>query len=192
MSTKSTATSVEKSLSSALIGYKEDATAVKEAHKTARQSIKDDPMASDLAKRERLADLDRQTRSDLDGIRGQQEVYIKGLRDKVERELRGNQPADAASVVSRRDASDRARRIQDQREAMDVLNDAIANGDTDLAHAIGNRARNTAMLDVAEAYTAAFPTPADSAAALTYIEEVASGPAYNMSNSITYAAPLTD
>ena len=192
MSTKSTATSVEKSLSSALIGYKEDATAVKEAHKTARQSIKDDPMTSDLAKRERLADLDRQTRSALDGIKGQQEVYIKGLRDKVERELRGNQPTDANSVLLRRDAADRVRKVTDQREAMDVLTDAMQTGDDSLAHSIGQRARNSAWLDVAESYQAKYPETADSAAALTYIEEVASGPAFNMSNGITYAAPLTD
>jgi hypothetical protein len=186
---KTTAAAVERDLNSALFGFKDSAAALKAAHTSARQAIKDDPMISDLAKREKLADLGTQTRTKLDGIKAEQQSYITGLRDKIEREFRGNQPTDAASVVSRRDAADRARKLTDRQEAMEVLNDAIANGDADLAHAIGNRARNTAMSDVAEAYQAAFPTTAESAEALASIEANTSGAAFNVSNSITFSAP---
>lgn len=72
---------------------------------------------------------------------------------------------------------------------MEVLQDAIASNDADFAHAIGTRARNLAWEDVAEAYTAAHPAAADSAAALSWVEANTSGGAYNLSNGITYAAP---
>ena len=186
---KSTAASVEKSLPSALNSYKESAAAVKDAHRTARQAIKGDDMISEKARKEKLDALDNMTRTKLDELKGQQESYVKNLRDKVEREFRGTQPTDANSVLLRRDAADRARKITDKREAMDVLNDAISNGDAEMAHAIGNRARNFAWLNVAEAYQAAHPDTADSAAALAYVEATTSGGAYNLSNQMTYAAP---
>lgn len=186
---KTTTLSVERDLPSALSSFKARANEVRDAHKVARQAIKDDPMKSDLAKREALAALDKQTRASLDGIKGEQGSYVKNLRDKIEREFRGSQASDAASVVSRRDAADRARRITDKREAMAVLTDAIANSDADLAHAIGTRARNSVWLDVAETYQAAHPDTADSASALAYVEATTSGGAFNLSNGITYAAP---
>lgn len=188
---KTTAVSVETSLPKALNGFKESASAVKAAHVSAREAIKDDPMTSDLAKREKLEALDKATRSELDRIKGEQESHVTSLRSKLEKEFRGNQLADASSILLRRDASDRARKL-DRQEAMDVLNDAIANGDAEMAHAVGTKARNLAWLDVAEAYTSAHPDTADTAAALAYVEANTSGAAYNLSNGITYSAPLTD
>jgi len=72
---------------------------------------------------------------------------------------------------------------------MEALQDAIAGNDPDFAHAIGVKARNVAWVDVAEVYQAAHPTTAGSAEALSSIDQLASGPAYNVSNSITYSAP---
>lgn len=186
---KTTAASVESALFPKLEGFKEQAAAVKEAHHAARKAILDDPMTSDLAKRGKLDMLKIDTRSKLDGIKDDQASYVTGLRAQLEKEFRGNQPADANSILLRRDASDRARKVSDKREAMEVLNDAIANGDAEMAHAIGNHARNNVWGDVAEAYAAAHPDTADSAAALAFVEANTSGAAYNMANQMTYAAP---
>jgi len=187
--TKSTEASIERDLRSALNSYKDSATAVKAADRAARQAIKDDPRTSDLAKRELLEALGHETKGKLVALKGEQESYVQGLRQKIEREFRGSQPSDAASVVSRRDAMARARKITDKHEALEVLQDAIATGDADLAHAVGARARNTSMFDVAELYQASYPETADSAAALAYVEANTSGAAYNVSNSITFSAP---
>lgn len=186
---KTTAASVERDLMHSLNSYKESASQVKDAHRTARKAILDDAKTSDLGKKEKLDALDKQTRAKLDELKGQQETYVAGLKSKIERELRGSQLADANSVLLRRDAADRARKIADKQEAMDVLKDALRNGDDAMAHAIGNRARDTGMLDVAEAYQAAHPETADSAAALAYVEANTSGGAYNLSNQMTYSAP---
>ncbi len=186
---KTTTLSAERDLPEALRGFKDRAAAVKDAHKSARQAIKDDPRRSDQAKRDDLAALEKDTRSKLDGVRADQDSYVKNLRDKIEGELRGNQPSDANSVLLRRDASDRARRVQDKDEAMAVLQDAIANGDAEMAHAIGAKARNSVWGDVAEAYSAAHPETAESAQALSYVEANTSGAAYNLSNQISYSDP---
>ncbi len=186
---KTTAASVESALFPKLEGFKEQAAAVKEAHHAARKAILDDPMTSDLAKRGKLDMLKIDTRSKLDGIKADQASYVTGLRTQLEKEFRGNQPADADSVLLRRDAADRARKVIDKQEAMNVLQDALANGDDSMAHAIGNHARNNVWGDVAEAYAAAHPDTADSAAALAFVEANTSGAAYNMANQMTYAAP---
>lgn len=186
---KSTALSVEQGLDSALKSFKEQASAVKKDHDTARKAIKEDVKTSDLGKKEKLEALRQQTSSKLAALKSEQQDYIKGLRDKVERELRGDQPADASAVLLRRDAADRTRKLTDKREAMELLNDAIANGDQTLAHALGTRARATGMFDVAEAYKAAFPGTADSAEALAHIEGLSGDMAFNVSNSMTFSPP---
>ncbi len=189
MTLKMSAADVESNLSSALFGFKDKAAAVKATHESARKAIIEDRTLSEIGVRDRVQALNEQTRAKLESIRADQESYITGLRAKVESDLRGNQPTDANSVLLRRDAADRARKIRDKDEALEVLNDAIANGDSIMAHAIGNRAQNTGMVDVTDAYTAAFPTTADSAAALAHVEELTTGPAFNLSNQISYAPP---
>ncbi len=186
---KITTLSAERDLPSALRGFKDKAAAVKDAHKSSRQAIKDDPRRSDQAKRDDLAALDKDTRSKLDGIKADQDAWVNGYRSQIKKELRGNQPTDANSVLLRRDAADRDRRVQDKDEAMAVLQDAIQNQDAEMAHAIGAKARNSVWGDVAEAYAAAHPETAESAQALSYVEANTSGAAYNLSNQISYSDP---
>ena len=187
---KSTPLSVQNAFNDKLKNSQEQAAAVKAAHDKARKAIKDDPMTSDLAKRGKLDALKTEAKAKLDALKESQESFVKGLRDKVEKEFHGNQPTDAASVVSRRDAADRARKITDKREAMEVLQDAIAGNDADLAHAIGVKARNSGWVDAAEAYTGAYPDTAGSAEALDYIDSNGPGtPAYNTLSSMTFSAP---
>lgn len=185
---KSTPLSVQNAFNDKLKSSQAEAAAVKAAHDKARQAIKDDPMTSDLAKRGKLDALKADTKAKLDALKESQETFVKGLRDKVEKEFRGNQPTDAASVVSRRDAADRARKLNDKREALAVLQDAIAGNDADLAHAVGVKARNNGWVEAAETYTGAFPDSAGSAEALSYLDDN-TGAGYNVFNSMTFSAP---
>lgn len=176
---KSTPLSVQNAFNSALKNSQESAASIKAAHAASRQAIKDDPMISDLARRGKLDSLAYETKAKLDGLKADQEAFVKGLRDKVEKEFRGNQPTDAA---------DRARKL-DKAEALEVLNDAIAGNDADFAHAVGVKARNNGWVNVAEVYQGAFPDTAGSAEALDYLDANASGAGYNMFNSMTFSAP---
>lgn len=186
---KSTPLSVQNAFNSALKNSQESAAHVKEAHRIAYKMIKEDSRRSDAAKRDDLDALKADTRAKLNALEESQQTFVKGLRDKVEKELRGNQPADAASVVSRRDAADRARKL-DQHDALEVLRDSIAGNDADLAHAIGVKARNSGWVDVAEEWSAAHPDTAGSAEALNYLDENGSGAGYNLFNSVTFSAPV--
>lgn len=186
---KLTAAAVETQLKTKINEYHERANAVKDAYRTQRQAILADTRLSREAKEEDLAKLSAATRAELDGIKAEQQSYVEGLRSQLESQLRGNQPKDADAVLLRRDASDRTRKLTDQDEALDILNDAIANGDESMAHALGGRARNAGWQKVGEAYMAAFPETADSAAALATVEGLATDPGYNVSSQIAYAAP---
>lgn len=187
--TKTTPATLERDLTFTFAAFKEEATAVKHAHRAAKEAITKDPMLSDLAKRERTADLNTQTRAELDGIKAKQQTYVKDLRAKVERELLGSQLSDANSVLLRRDAADRARRITDEKEALAVLEDASRGGDDSLAHAVGYRARNSGWINALDAYREAQPGAADSATALAKLESLDRDPSYNFANQITYSAP---
>jgi hypothetical protein len=186
---KTTPNSLERDLTYTFAAFKERATEVKHAHRAARQEIQGDPMLSDLAKRERTEELNTQTRKALSDMRAEQQTYVKDLRTKVERELLGTQPMDAQSVLLRRDAADRARRIADEKEALAVLEDATRSGDDSLAHAVGYRARNSGWINALDAYREAQPGSADTATALAKLESLDRDPSYNFANQMTYAAP---
>jgi len=189
MAIKSTPAGVERELERELGRFKERAATLKDAHRAARQKIQDDPMLSDLAKQTRIADLGKDTRAKLDTLKGEQESYVKGVRSRLEKELAGNQPTDASSVLLRRDAADRARKIADETEALSVLADASRGGDDTLADAVGYRARHAGWTNAMDAYKTARPEAADSAVALAFVEGLDSDPGYNLANQITYSAP---
>jgi hypothetical protein len=187
---KTTPDTLEHDLATTLGKFKQRATEVKNAHSATRKAILSDPMTSDLAKREKVDELKTQTRSKLDAMKAEQKGYVKGLRDTIERELLGNQSTDAQSVLLRRDAADRARRITDEKEALAVLQDATRGGDASLAHAVGYRARNSGWINALDAYREAQPDSADSASALARVEGLDRDMTYNFSTSATYSMPL--
>lgn len=187
---KTTPDSLERDLKVSLDGYKTRALAAKDEHRAKREAIMNDPRATDLGKRERLADLATQTRTTLDDLKAAQESYVTGLRARLERELLGHQPTDANSIMLRRDAADRARRIGNEEEALAVLSDAVRSGDDSLTHAVGYRARQSAWGEALNAYQQAQPGAADTAGALAVVESLERDTGYNLSNQITYAAPI--
>ncbi|UNK71726.1 hypothetical protein [Microbacterium sp. H1-D42] len=186
---KATPASIERDLKSSLENFKARAASIKDAYRATRQSIVDDVMASDFAKQGRLESLANETRGKLDSLRGEQDSYIKTVRSKVEQDLIGYQASDANSVLLRRDAADRARKIADESEALAMLGDAIRGGDDTLADAVGYRARQTGWINTLDAYKEARPESADSAAALAFVEGLDSDPGHNLANQITYSAP---
>lgn len=187
--TKYTASGVELELKAKLNAFKTRATAAKEAYTTARQNIQRNDRLSDTAKTSDLAKLAEQASVTLAGIKSEQEAYVRGIRANIERELRGNQPTDANSVLLRRDAADRARKIADEAAAIAVLGDAARSGDDSLAHAVGYIARQSGWVDALDAYRTAQPDAADAATALAFVEGLDSDPGYNLANGITYADP---
>jgi hypothetical protein len=187
--TKYTLAGLSSSFNSAVTGYHARAKAIKDAFPAQRKAILDDATRSQSWKNEKLQELADATRKALTDIREEQDAYVRNLKVNVEKSLLGNQPTDANSVLLRRDAADRARRVKDEREALDVLQDAIRTGDESMADALGYRARGQAWISVLDAYQQGRPDAAETAGALAFVEGMEREAAYNLTNSIAYSMP---
>lgn len=186
---KHTPLSVQNDLTSKIEGFHSRSNAAKEAYYAKRQEILKDDRLSDAAKTTDLADLAKAVVAQQQSIKGEQIAYVNGLRSSIETELRGKQATDANSIMLRRDASDRARKLETERDALAALQDAVHDGDESMAHAIGTRARSLGWVDVADAWKAAHPDTSGSAEALDYVESYTTSGAYNLANSMAYSDP---
>jgi hypothetical protein len=187
MTTKYTANGVEKSLQSAILGFHGRARAAREEYQTERRAILQNDRLSEAAKRDDIAKLGERLSSTLKGIKAEQDAHVSTLQRNIATELRGSQPDDANSVMLRRDAAERVRKIGDEKEALDVLTDAIRAGDDGMADAIGFQGRQSGWINVLDAYKAARPDTADTAAALALVEGLDRDGGYNFSNSVAYS-----
>ena len=186
---KHTPLGVQNELTGKVEGFYDRANAIKKAYYEKRQAILRDDRLSDAAKTADLAELATATGAQLKSIRGEQEAYVSGLTSTLAKELSGNQPTDANSIMLRRDASDRARKIETERDALAALRDAVHNGDESMAHAIGTRGRDNGWVDVADAWKATHPSTAGVAEALHYVESYTTSGAYNLANSMAFSSP---
>lgn len=186
---KHTPLSAQNELTGKINGFHDQANATKKAYYEKRQEILRDDRLSDAAQTADLAALATATAAQLQSIKGEQVAYVSGLKSSIETELRGKQPTDANSIMLRRDASDRARKIETERDALAALKDAVHDGDEGMAHAIGTRARNNGWVDVADAWKAAHPDTSGAAEALAFVESTTSDGAYNLATSMAYSNP---
>jgi hypothetical protein len=176
-------------LKSKIPAFHDRARAARDAFYTARKEILNNDRLSPGAQHDDIAKLTEKVSNELKAIREEQERYVAGLKSTIEKELRGDQPSDANSVLLRRDAADRVRKLDDEKDALTVLADAIHNGDTTLQHAIGHIGRQKAWVNVRDAYQAAQPETADVAMALAYVEDATSDVGYRLGNQMAYADP---
>lgn len=167
---KYTRSSVESTLNNKRAGFHGRAETAKDAWRTSRKAVLDNPRLSEQAKRDDIAELDKKLKETLAGIREEEESYVRGLTSEVEKAMRGDQPTDSSSVLLRRDALDRVRNITTQREALEVLREAVQNGDDTLLDAIGMRGRKYFWGAVVEEFEAARPDVSGAADALLYLE----------------------
>jgi type IV secretory pathway TrbL component len=186
---KYTASGVESQLKSMINEFHNRAHAVKDSYYAKRQDILRNDRLSDSAKTSDLAELGVAVSAQLTAIKAQQDAYVSGLKNTLEKELRGDQPQDDNSVLLRRDAADRARKIADEWDALAVLKDAVYSGDNSLAHALGYKARQEGWTDLIDAYREAQPASGDVATALAFVEDATSAAAFNLGNQMTYADP---
>lgn len=187
--TKYTPLSVQNELTSKVHAFHDRAKAAKESYYAARKEILDNDRLSPGAQHDDIAKLTEKVADQLKGILEEQQRFVDGLKASIEKQLRGDQPSDANSIMLRRDAADRVRKLADEREALTMLADAIHNGDDTLQHAIGHVGRQKAWLNVRDAYQAAQPETADIAMALAYVEDATSDVGYRMGNSMAYSQP---
>lgn len=189
MATKHTPLSVQNELTTKVAGFHDRAASIKKAFYEKRQAIRQDDRLTDAAKTADQAELKRAVTEQLQGIKGEQEAYVSGLTSTLAKELAGNQPMDATSIMLRRDASDRARKLETERDALAALRDAVRDGDESMAHAIGTRGRDNGWPDVADAWKAAHPSTSGVAEALHFVESYTSDAGYTLANGAAFSAP---
>jgi len=178
---------VEKDLKAKIEGFQARARSLKEEHREKAKAIRQDDRLTWEAKQEDLAKLADQTNNALLAVRDEQESYVSRVQSDIEHAVRGSQPTDANSVLLRRDAADRARKIATEKDAIDMLNDAARSGDESLAHAVGYRARNSGWTDALEVYRQVQPTGAENATSLAAVENLSTDIGYRLSNQIAYS-----
>lgn len=187
--TKYTPLRVQNELQSKIHSFHDRAKAAKESYYAARKEVLNNDRLSPGAQHEDVAKLTEKVANDLTSILAEQQRYVDGLKSDLEKELRGSLPQDANSIMLRRDAADRARKITDEREALAVLQDAVSTGDESMAHAIGTKARSHGWINAAEVWQQAHPDTSGIAEALAYVEDATSDVGYRVGNSMAYSQP---
>lgn len=126
--------------------------------------IEDNRTYSDHAKRVMAAKAYRQAQTQLEEVRQAEVDALTKQRASLQRAMFGRHgTADPSAVIARRDANDRAAKLDDRREAADALQRAEMEGDTLMAQAIATRAAQYGWNDVLSTYAADRPGFTDAA-----------------------------
>ncbi|MFJ9858896.1 hypothetical protein ACIRVN_15585 [Streptomyces albogriseolus] len=113
---------------------------------------------SDHAKRVMAAKAYKEAQGALDQLRQAEADSLATRRSQLQRRMFGHQgSADAQTVIARRDANDRAAKLDDPRVAQEALQTAQLEGDDLMAQAIAARAAQSGWGDVLGAYAGARP-----------------------------------
>lgn len=115
------------------------------------------------------------------------DARIAALRDRVYSQVQGYQPTDESSTLNRRDASRRARLLQDEHQAHQLLGDALFLHDATLAHAVGHRAQANGWTSVTQAYAHAHGDAANALQALSTVDNLHKDKPTNLLLSIMFS-----
>ncbi|MFE6530033.1 hypothetical protein ACFVMA_13950 [Streptomyces rochei] len=113
---------------------------------------------SDHAKRVMAAKAYKEAQAALDQLRQGEVDSISTRRAQLQRRMFGHPgTADAQTVIARRDANDRAAKLDDPRVAQEALQTAQMEGDDLMAQAIAARAAQSGWSDVLGSYAGGRP-----------------------------------
>jgi hypothetical protein len=122
------------------------------------QQIDSSRTYSDHAKRVLAAKAYKEAQGALDQLRQAEVDTLTTRRSQLQRRMFGHQgSADAQTVIARRDANDRAAKLDDPRVAQDALRTAQMEGDDLMAQAIAARAAQNGWSDVLGSYAGGRP-----------------------------------
>ncbi|MFC8491216.1 hypothetical protein ACFUJU_10495 [Streptomyces sp. NPDC057235] len=121
--------------------------------------IQGNRMYSDHAKKVLSAQAYKKAQEGLETLRQAELDSLARQRTQLQRRMFGttSSSSDPNAVIARRDANDRAARLDDPREAATALQRAERDGDTVLAQAIAARASEWGWTDVLDTYAADRP-----------------------------------
>ncbi|MFF7973836.1 hypothetical protein [Streptomyces sp. NPDC007905] len=139
------------------------------------------------AKQIAIAKAYRTARDQVQAMRQAELDRVTGERAKLARRLWGHEgAADAQTVIVRRDAADRAAKLDSPEAAQRALRMAEANGDTHLAQAIAGQSYANGWADVVHTWLDTNPQAHDTASKLQELPDPTDG-VWRMQQAMTYS-----
>jgi hypothetical protein len=127
----------------------------------ARRAINSDSSLSQIGKDEALRAATENARNTMAALRQEEDTLAGDKRSSLQRTVAGTVGTDSASIISYRDAQDRADKLESRDEANRLMSRALTSGDKSLASAIAQAAITKGWNDVYEPYAALNPTIAE-------------------------------
>lgn len=149
------------SLEAEIATIRQTAANVQRAYGEQVTNIQRDGSLSDSGKSEQKSDAYTNARTELLTLIQREEAAIDAAINKRKATIEAPTKPTAASIISYRDAQDRADRLEDAEEATRLIERAIRQDDLYLAHAIFDRATREGWRGVSQAFTRANPQYAD-------------------------------
>ena len=142
---------------------------------------------SDQAKQIAIAKAYRTARDQVQAMKQAVTDQVTSERDRLSRRLFGHEGvADAQTVIVRRDAADRASKLDSPEAAQRALRMAEANGDTHLAQAIAGQSFANGWADVVHSWFDANPQAGETARQLQELPDPNDG-MWKLQQAMTYS-----
>ncbi|MEV7692490.1 hypothetical protein AB0N73_04065 [Microbacterium sp. NPDC089189] len=140
---------------------RERASQLRDAHARETRDINSNPELSDAGK---AAERDRSYNHYLPlakDLREKEMTLVKKKISDLQSQLESRAGGTSTDIIAFRDAQDRADQLKDQAQALVMIERAMRQGDTSLAHAVFRRATEAHWPDVKNAFITEHPTLKD-------------------------------
>ncbi|MGV2901317.1 hypothetical protein ACNPM4_06525 [Microbacterium sp. AGC62] len=166
-------------LNNEITGYRNKAVTEITQYRDLQAKLNNDPNLTPQGKHEVLAGAHRLVTESVAKIAKQEENAIAAKTESLQRALVARIGTNGADIIAMRDAEERADRLDDDKEAMRIIERAIRSDDRSLAHAIIRKANESGWVAVvdkaAEAYPSAGEAIRDAAALHRYSTDIREG-----------------
>lgn len=141
--------------------YRAAAGQLTEEFTRTHEQVAADRTLTDEGKWEQLEPLHAETTEQINDLRLREKTAVTNFKERLERRVFGLSPAaanDPARIVSFRDATARARQLEDEDEAAEIYQSALRSGDQVLATAVLERAMVRGWASIKKDFLSRNPT----------------------------------
>lgn len=134
--------------------------------------INSDPNLSDEGRTAARNDARDQVKPNITALRQREEALVDQLIKERQSRIESRSGVTSTDIIAFRDAQDRADRLEKQADALPILDRALRQGDTSLAHAIFRRGLEQNWKQITERFTADHPDLNDTVEELRYLNQI--------------------
>lgn len=136
------------------------------------RSIANDPNLSEAGRASQREEVRASVKPRLSALRAEEEKLIDQHISERQSKIESRSGVTSTDIIAFRDAQDRADRFEKQSDALPVLDRALRQGDTSLAHAIFRRGLEAGWRDVATRFTTEHPDLSDTVRELRWLTDL--------------------